>query len=78
MAGPRRTILQWTVYFMNLLNLYFLSSWLPTVMAPLVKAAGVSSTYSVLLGSTLQIGGVFGAFFLGWLVLRLGFVPVLA
>jgi AAHS family 4-hydroxybenzoate transporter-like MFS transporter len=73
-----RTILQWTVYFMNLLNLYFLSSWLPTVMAPLVKAAGVSSTYSVLLGSTLQIGGVFGAFFLGWLVLRLGFVPVLA
>jgi MFS transporter, AAHS family, 4-hydroxybenzoate transporter len=73
-----RTILQWTVYFMNLLNLYFLSSWLPTVTGPMVKAAGVSSTYSVLLGSTLQIGGVFGAFFLGWLVLRLGFVPVLA
>ena len=73
-----RTILQWIVYFMNLLNLYFLSSWLPTVAGPLVKAAGASANVAVLLGSTLQIGGVFGALFLGWLVLRLGFVPVLA
>jgi len=73
-----RTVLQWLVYFMNLLNLYFLSSWLPTVTGPLVKAAGASSNVAVLLGSTLQIGGVVGAFFLGWLVLRLGFVPVLA
>jgi AAHS family 4-hydroxybenzoate transporter-like MFS transporter len=73
-----RTLLQWLVYFMNLLNLYFLSSWLPTVAGPLVKAAGASANVAVLLGSALQIGGVFGAFFLGWLVLRLGFVPVLA
>lgn len=73
-----RTALQWVVYFMNLLNLYFLSSWLPTVTAPLVKAVGASANVALLLGSTLQIGGVFGAFFLGWLVLRLGFVPVLA
>jgi AAHS family 4-hydroxybenzoate transporter-like MFS transporter len=73
-----RTVLQWVVYFMNLLNLYFLSSWLPTVTGPLVKAAGASANVAVLLGSTLQIGGVFGAFFLGWLVLRLGFIPVLA
>src|SRR6185436_2824856 len=26
------TALIWVVYFMNLLNLYFLSSWLPTII----------------------------------------------
>ena len=34
-AGRRATgtLLIWTVYFMNLLNLYFLNSWLPTIMS---------------------------------------------
>ncbi|PWU11537.1 MAG: aromatic acid/H+ symport family MFS transporter [Terriglobia bacterium] len=72
------TILLWTVYFMNLLNLYFLSSWLPTVLTPLVKAARVPDSYALLFGSTLQMGGVIGAIALGWLVARFGFVPVLA
>ena len=72
-----RTILLWTVYFMNLLNLYFLSSWLPTVATPLVKAAGISGAYALLLGTVLQIGGVAGSLVLGWLVSRLGFVGVL-
>jgi MFS transporter, AAHS family, 4-hydroxybenzoate transporter len=72
-----RTLLLWTVYFMNLLNLYFLSSWLPTVLTPLVKAAGVSGSYALLAGSALQFGGVAGAVVLGWLVGRFGFVPVL-
>ena len=30
-AGPRTTILLWVVNFMNIYNLYLLSSWLPTV-----------------------------------------------
>jgi AAHS family 4-hydroxybenzoate transporter-like MFS transporter len=72
------TLLLWTVYFMNLLNLYFLSSWLPTVTTPLVKAAGVSPSYALLLGSTLQVGGLTGALLLGWFAARFGFVPVLA
>lgn len=72
-----RTILLWTVYFMNLLNLYFLSSWLPTVATPLVKAAGISGAYALLLAAALQIGGVAGSLMLGWLVHRFGFVPVL-
>jgi AAHS family 4-hydroxybenzoate transporter-like MFS transporter len=71
------TILLWIVYFMNLLNLYFLSSWLPTVVTPLVKAAGVSGSYALLVGTTLQVGGVVGAMVLGWFVSRFGFVPVL-
>jgi AAHS family 4-hydroxybenzoate transporter-like MFS transporter len=73
-----RTILMWTVYFMNLLNLYFLSSWLPTVATPLVKAAGVAPSYALLVGTTLQTGGVLGAFVFGWFVNRFGFVKVLA
>jgi MFS transporter, AAHS family, 4-hydroxybenzoate transporter len=71
------TILLWTVYFMNLLNLYFLSSWLPTVATPLVKAAGVAASYASLVGSTLQVGGVLGAIVLGPLINRFGFVKVL-
>lgn len=72
-----RTILIWTVYFMNLLNLYFLSSWLPTVATPLVKAAGISGAYALLLGTSLQLGGVVGSLALGWLVYRFGFVSML-
>jgi MFS transporter, AAHS family, 4-hydroxybenzoate transporter len=71
------TIFLWTVYFMNLLNLYFLSSWLPTVATPLVKAAGAGASYASLIGSTLQVGGVLGAFILGPLINRFGFVKVL-
>lgn len=72
-----RTILLWTIYFMNLLNLYFLSSWLPTVATPLMKAAGISGAYALLLGTALQIGGVAGSLLLGLLVPRFGFVAAL-
>ena len=68
------TILLWITYFMNLLNLYFLQGWLPTV----AKTAGFSTTDSVLIGTMNQVGGCIGAFALGWLVKRSGFVPVLA
>lgn len=68
------TVLLWTVYFMNLLNLYFLSSWLPTV----VKGAGYSTSTAVLVGTTAQVAGSMGAIALGWFVHRFGFIPVLA
>ena len=71
------TILLWTVYFMNLLNLYFLSSWLPTVSTPLVKAAGAPAGTASLIGSTLQLGGVLGACVFGWFINRFGFSKVL-
>jgi AAHS family 4-hydroxybenzoate transporter-like MFS transporter len=67
------TTLIWIVNFLNLLNLYFLAAWLPTVAAE----AGFSSSVSILVGSTLQIGGTVGALALGWFIHRLGFVPVL-
>jgi MFS transporter, AAHS family, 4-hydroxybenzoate transporter len=68
------TILLWVVNFMNLLNLYFLASWLPTV----VRDAGNSASTAVLAGTVLQVGGTIGTVGLAWLIGRLGFIPVLA
>jgi MFS transporter, AAHS family, 4-hydroxybenzoate transporter len=67
------TILLWVVNFMNLLNLYFLASWLPTV----VRDRGHSTSTAVLAGTILQVGGTIGTVGLAWLIGRLGFIPVL-
>jgi AAHS family 4-hydroxybenzoate transporter-like MFS transporter len=67
------TILLWIVNFMNLINLFFLSSWLPTV----VRSAGYPTRVAVLVGTTLQVGGTIGTFGLAWLIARRGFIPVL-
>jgi AAHS family 4-hydroxybenzoate transporter-like MFS transporter len=68
------TLLLWTVNFMNLLNLYALASWLPTV----VRDSGYSTSTAVLVGTILQVGGTIGTFGLAWLVSRRGFVPTLS
>jgi MFS transporter, AAHS family, 4-hydroxybenzoate transporter len=68
------TILLWIVNFMNLLNLYSLASWLPTV----VTNAGYPQQTAVLVGTILQVGGTIGTFGLAWLVARRGFIPMLA
>jgi AAHS family 4-hydroxybenzoate transporter-like MFS transporter len=58
---------------MNLIDLYFLSNWLPTVM----RDAGYSPGMAVLVGTLLQTGGVLGTLLLGWFIERFGFVRVL-
>jgi len=55
------TILIWVVYFMNLLNLYFLNSWLPTI----ISDAGIPVATAIRLTSLFQIGGIAGAIVLG-------------
>ena len=67
------TVLLWTVNFMNVLNAYFVSSWLPTV----VRGAGYATETAVLVGASVQTGGVLGTLALGWVLRRVGFVPVL-
>jgi AAHS family 4-hydroxybenzoate transporter-like MFS transporter len=67
------TTLLWIVNFMNLINLFFLSSWLPTV----VRDAGYSASNAVLVGTTLQVGGTIGALALGWFATRLSLISVL-
>jgi len=67
------TTLLWIVNFMNLLNLYFLTNWLPIV----VSTAGYADSYAVISASVLQVGGVVGTLVLSAFVRRLGFTPVL-
>jgi MFS transporter, AAHS family, 4-hydroxybenzoate transporter len=63
------TLLLWVVFFMSLLDLYFLSNWLPTVLNDL----GASVSEAVVIGSMLQVGGVVGTFVLGSLIDRFSF-----
>ncbi len=63
----RTTVLLWTIYFMSLLNLYLLASWITTH----VHSLGIAVGLSILIGTMLQVGGVFGAVF-GWMVDKKG------
>jgi AAHS family 4-hydroxybenzoate transporter-like MFS transporter len=67
------TLLLWLISFANLLNLFFLANWLPLLSTRM----GFSSSTAVLMGTTLQLGGLIGAIFLGPLIDRLGFYRVL-
>jgi AAHS family 4-hydroxybenzoate transporter-like MFS transporter len=67
------TALLWIVNFMNILMLYSLSNWLPT----LVTGMGYDQQTAVLVGTLLQVGGTIGTFGLAWVIARRGFVPVL-
>ena len=67
------TVLLWVVNFMNILMLYSLSNWLPT----LVTGMGYDQRTAVLVGTLLQVGGTIGTFGLAWVIARRGFVPVL-
>jgi MFS transporter, AAHS family, 4-hydroxybenzoate transporter len=63
------TLLLWVVFFMSLLDIYFLANWLPTVLNDL----GASVSEAVLIGSTLQVGGVVGTVALGSIMDRFSF-----
>ncbi len=63
------TLLLWVVFFMSLLDLYFLANWLPTVLNDL----GASVSAAVAIGSMLQVGGVVGTFALGSVIDRFSF-----
>jgi MFS transporter, AAHS family, 4-hydroxybenzoate transporter len=67
------TLLLWVVSFANLLNLFFLANWLPLLSTRM----GFSSSTAVLMGTTLQLGGLIGAIFLGPLIDRFGYYRVL-
>ena len=63
------TLLLWVVFFMSLLDLYFLANWLPTVLNDL----GASVSTAAVIGSMLQVGGVVGTFALGSVIDRFSF-----
>ena len=62
------TILLWTIFFANLMELFFLTSWLPTT----IEAQGISPTYAVVATTVVQFAGVAAAFAMGPLVDRFG------
>jgi AAHS family 4-hydroxybenzoate transporter-like MFS transporter len=55
------TVLLWVVFFMSLMDLYFLSNWLPTV----INDAGISVSSAALITAMLQVGGTVGTLVLG-------------
>ena len=63
------TLLLWVVFFMSLLDIYFLSNWLPTVLHDL----GASISTAAIIGSMFQVGGVAGTFALGSVIDRFSF-----
>jgi AAHS family 4-hydroxybenzoate transporter-like MFS transporter len=62
-AGGRRglTLLLWVMFFANLLDLYFINSWLPTIM----HDVGIAQQRAILITTLLQVGGTIGAVVLG-------------
>jgi MFS transporter, AAHS family, 4-hydroxybenzoate transporter len=67
------TILLWIPYFMNLLILYFVTSWLPA----LLKQSGMSGSAGATAAAFVAVGGVFGCLCEGWLIKRNGAYLVL-
>lgn len=55
------TPLLWAMFFLNLLDLYFVNSWLPTVM----RDTHIPERRAILITTLFQIGGTVGAIVLG-------------
>jgi MFS transporter, AAHS family, 4-hydroxybenzoate transporter len=62
------TILLWIGFFMSLIDIYFLTSWLPTVF----HNAGITLSLAVIATAVFQGGGVVASLALGSLVDRFG------
>jgi AAHS family 4-hydroxybenzoate transporter-like MFS transporter len=71
--GPT-TILLWIVNFTNILILYSLTNWLPTI----ITGMGYTLQTANLIATVMQLGGLIGTFGLAWAIARHGFLPTLA
>ncbi len=69
----RATLLLWGLNFANLLNLFFLSNWLPTIVSDLGQPRAVA----IAIGTLLQVGGTLGTIGMGLLIDRAGYFRVL-
>ncbi len=56
------TLLLWLTYFMGLVIVYLLTSWLPTLM----RDSGASMEQAAFIGALFQFGGVLSAVIVGW------------
>jgi AAHS family 4-hydroxybenzoate transporter-like MFS transporter len=60
------TLLLWVTFFMNLLVMYFLVNWLPT----LIRESGLPLNLAILSSAILNLGGVVGAIILARMIDR--------
>ncbi|WP_343616033.1 MFS transporter [Novosphingobium sp.] len=60
----RTTVLLWLAFFMNLLVMYFLVNWLPS----LLRGLGLPLSIAIISTAVLNLGGVVGAIVLGRLI----------
>src|SRR3954471_23348478 len=67
------TLLLWTMQFMNLINLYMLSTWLPTI----ARGMGLTTTAALMIGTMFQTGGAVGSIAIGKPIDKWGFFGVL-
>jgi AAHS family 4-hydroxybenzoate transporter-like MFS transporter len=61
------TVLLWSTYFMGLVIVYLLTSWLPTLM----RDSGASMEQAAFIGALFQFGGVLSAVAVGWAMDRI-------
>jgi AAHS family 4-hydroxybenzoate transporter-like MFS transporter len=55
------TVLLWVMFFANLLDLYFVNSWMPTIM----KDVGMPEGRAIVITTLFQVGGTVGAMVMG-------------
>ena len=55
------TLLIWVVFFMSLLDLYFVTNWLPTI----ITDSGIAVSRAALITAMYQVGGILGTLLLG-------------
>ncbi|MEH6543764.1 MAG: MFS transporter [Porticoccaceae bacterium] len=70
----RDTLLIWTVFFFNLMVVYFLYSWIPTLLVNSGYALAQASQTLVV----LNVGGALSPFIFAWMIRRWGSRPVLS
>ena len=65
------TLLLWIMFFMNMMDIYFLNSWLPT----LTHGVGLDVQAAIAVGIAFQLGGMLGTIGLGLLIVA-GFLSI--
>ena len=68
------TLLLWLVFFLNLLDFFFLQNWLPTVLTD----SGLATETAILVSTLISGGGIVAGVLTGRLMDRFGSYPVLS
>lgn len=62
------TFMLWIMFFTNLLSIFFLQNWIPTM----AHDSGLTIRTAVIVGTMFQVGGVLGSILIGWPIDKYG------